>query len=88
MNNRLIFRYKEVSIQTQRDDKGVCVCWLIRWPRSFEIVITGKSVIAINQEAIGSLRRKAKAIQIALLSRKFSLGSTFFPYRKPTQVRW
>ena len=87
MYKRLIFRYREVSIKTQRNDKGRYVCGLIRWPLSFEIVIIGKSVIAFNQEANESLRRKARAIQIVSLSGKISLRSTFFPYRKPTQVR-
>ncbi len=48
MYKRLIFRYKGVLIKTQRDDKGGCVCGLIRRPLSFKVVIIGKSVIAFN----------------------------------------
>ncbi len=48
MYKRFIFRYICVSIKTQRNDKGGWVSWLIRWPRSSEIVRTGKSVLMFN----------------------------------------
>ena len=48
MYKRFIFRYKYMLIKTQRIDKGGLVSRLIRWPLIFEIVITGKSVIALN----------------------------------------
>ena len=48
MYKRFIFRYKYMLIKTQRTDKGGLVSQLIRWLSSFEIVITGKSVIASN----------------------------------------
>ena len=66
-----------MSIKTQRVDKGGCVCRSIRWPLNFNIVITGKSVIAFNLEVNESPSRKVRAIQIVSLSRKFSLRSTF-----------
>lgn len=54
---------------------------------NLEVVGIGKSILAFNQEMMTSLSRKAKARRVVLLSRKVSLGSTLFPYRKPTQVR-
>ena len=48
MYKRFIFRYKYMLIKTQRIDKRGLVSQLIRWLLSFEIVITGKSVIALT----------------------------------------
>jgi len=48
MYKRFIFRYKYVLIKTQGGDRVGWVSQSIRRLLSFEIVITGKSVIAFN----------------------------------------
>ena len=51
MYKRLIFRYRSVLTKTQRNDKGGCVCGLIRRPLSFNVVMIGKSVVTFNNRS-------------------------------------
>lgn len=51
MKKRLIFRYKDVLIKTQRKDKGGQVSQLIRWLLSSEVGGTGKSVTLFNERS-------------------------------------
>ena len=64
-------------IKTQRTDKGGLVSQLIRWLPSFEIVITGKSVIAFNKE-VGKSEPQGKGKRDSSAFEKISVEMHMF----------